>query len=214
MNSGFVRNSRRHSYNSPLRERNANATREQIIAAFAEQLTDAGLENFSVARVADRAGVAVQTVYHHFPNRETLQAALDDWVETHISSADIASLQPSPENLTAFSRLVLRNVKQHEAFFRALQASNVGRRYRSESRLRVRQVHEQIIRSISGDLNESLVQRAVSILHCLISSATWMSLKDESGLTDEDCEAAVSWTVEVLVEEIRRLNKAAHSEEC
>ena len=45
--------------------------------AFADQLADTGLQDFSVAKMAERAGVSVRTVYHHFPDRDALLDALD-----------------------------------------------------------------------------------------------------------------------------------------
>src|SRR5918992_4436355 len=50
------------------------ATREQIVAAALEQVAEGGYASASVQSVAARAGVAVGTVYRHFPSKAELFA--------------------------------------------------------------------------------------------------------------------------------------------
>jgi AcrR family transcriptional regulator len=71
------------------------ATREQIVAAALEQMADGGYASAGVQAVAARAGVAVGTLYRHFPSkghlfaeafRRASQRELDVVVE--VSAAD------------------------------------------------------------------------------------------------------------------------------
>ena len=64
------------NYRSPLREKQASETRAAIVAALAEQVLDHGMVDFSIPRLAERAGVSVRTVYRYFPNREDLLNAV------------------------------------------------------------------------------------------------------------------------------------------
>ena len=50
------------------------ATRERIVAAALEQVAEGGYSSASVQAVAARAGVAVGTVYRHFPSKADLFA--------------------------------------------------------------------------------------------------------------------------------------------
>jgi AcrR family transcriptional regulator len=52
----------------------AARVRERIVAAAVDQLADGGYASASVARVAERAGVATGTVYRHFPSKGDLFA--------------------------------------------------------------------------------------------------------------------------------------------
>jgi len=62
----------------PTRAEQARATRQRIIAAAAEQFIANGYGAALLDLVAERAGVAVQTVYFHFGNKRTLlKEALD-----------------------------------------------------------------------------------------------------------------------------------------
>ena len=72
---------RARSYESRLRRDQAERTRDLILAAFAEQLGRPGVSELSVREAAVRAGVAVRTVYHYFPDRQAQLKALASWIE-------------------------------------------------------------------------------------------------------------------------------------
>ena len=55
-------------YSSPKREAQALATRNAILEAFAEQLSEPGRDRLSPSEAAVRAGVSLRTVHVHFPN--------------------------------------------------------------------------------------------------------------------------------------------------
>src|SRR5918998_2738818 len=62
----------------PTRAEQARATRRRIIAAATEQFLALGYGATRLDQVAERAGVAVQTVFFHFGNKRTLlKEALD-----------------------------------------------------------------------------------------------------------------------------------------
>src|SRR3954451_24994522 len=68
----------RRRYSSQLRERNALQTREQVLAAAAELFEESGWAGTTVAAIAKRAGVAVETVYSGFGSKkEVLRAVVD-----------------------------------------------------------------------------------------------------------------------------------------
>lgn len=58
------------------RQERAKATVEAIISAAAQVLVEQGYEGATTARVADRAGVSVGSLYQYFPNKEALVADL------------------------------------------------------------------------------------------------------------------------------------------
>ena len=56
------------------------ATRARLLAAAEELFTRRGYDGTSIGDVAERAGVGVGTVYHHFPDkRAMLLCLIDDW---------------------------------------------------------------------------------------------------------------------------------------
>lgn len=61
----------------PLQGR-SKATVEAIVEASAQVLLEAGFERFTTARVAERAGVSVGSLYQYFPNKAALVCAVID----------------------------------------------------------------------------------------------------------------------------------------
>jgi len=70
--------SRRRTYESPVRERQAQATRSAILRAAAELFVDPGYGHASMAAVARRAGVTAQTIYNTFGSKQVLLKAAYD----------------------------------------------------------------------------------------------------------------------------------------
>jgi AcrR family transcriptional regulator len=60
------------------RQSRAKATVEAIVEATAQLLLEEGYSKFTTARVAERAGVSVGSLYQYFPNKAALAAALID----------------------------------------------------------------------------------------------------------------------------------------
>lgn len=69
----------KRTYTSPLREQQAEATRIRIIDG-AIQVLAGGAAALTIPAVAREAGVAVPTVYRHFPTKE----AIEDAVVEHV----------------------------------------------------------------------------------------------------------------------------------
>lgn len=67
------------TYRSPLRERRSRETRDAILAAAAEQFLSNGWAGTGMRGIAREAGVAVETVYSHFPSKRALLDAVIDF---------------------------------------------------------------------------------------------------------------------------------------
>jgi AcrR family transcriptional regulator len=71
----------KRQYSSTLRARQASDTKAQVLAAAAELFQESGWSRTTVAAIAQRAGVAVETVYAGFGSKKhVLRAVLDDAV--------------------------------------------------------------------------------------------------------------------------------------
>jgi AcrR family transcriptional regulator len=64
------------------------ATRRKVLAAAEALFARRGYEPTTMADVAERAGVGVGTLYHHFPDKRALLLALiDDWGDRELARA-------------------------------------------------------------------------------------------------------------------------------
>src|SRR3954451_17488837 len=118
-------------YTSPLRERQAAETRAVILEALGAELADGGLEEFSVTRLARRAGVSERTVFRHFPTRETLLDGLSQWFNDRVGDfPDDVSAEAIPTTIAQ----LFADFDDHEALARAVLASPGGREFRRHAR--------------------------------------------------------------------------------
>src|SRR4029079_12421935 len=69
----------KRQYSSTLRARQASDTKAQVLAAAAELFQESGWSGTTVAAIAQRAGVAVETVYSGFGSKKQVLRAVVDF---------------------------------------------------------------------------------------------------------------------------------------
>src|SRR5438552_4259319 len=111
------------TYDSPLREEQAAATRERILAALAELVV---AENpaalLSMQDVARRARVSVRTIYRHFATKEELYSALFVWA-TNIQAGAMPTQSGhvrSIDDLVALTRMMFERMGANLPLHRAI----------------------------------------------------------------------------------------------
>lgn len=78
------------------RQARAQATVEAIIVATAQLLTEQGFVNLTTARVAERAGVSIGSLYQYFPNKQGLAAAVVDHYSDEVLARFTAMVRARP----------------------------------------------------------------------------------------------------------------------
>src|ERR687892_439738 len=68
----------------PLREQQAELTRELILKAVAERLELDDPGEISVPEIAAASGVSLRTVYRYFPTRDELLTAAAEWINERV----------------------------------------------------------------------------------------------------------------------------------
>jgi AcrR family transcriptional regulator len=186
------------AYESPLRAEQAERTRDAILAAFAEQMAEAR-DEFSIPRVAKRAGVSTRTVYHHFPNREAQVEALATWIEQRLGAADgPRDLHDLPDYQARMCRRFLDN----EALIRAQLAAGIATRVRARRR-RAREA--QIDACVAPYVPEEREAKVLgAFLKQLISAQAGLVLLDQYGIARDDVFRVFPWAVRVITEAIER----------
>jgi len=109
------------------RKRPQQARSTQLVADILEAvirvLIDEGAHRFTMARVAERAGVSVGSVYQYFPNKQAILFRLqtDEWKVTHrlldgiLSDATLPPLERLRRSVRAFFRSEYEEVKLRTA---------------------------------------------------------------------------------------------------
>ncbi|WP_165349873.1 MULTISPECIES: TetR/AcrR family transcriptional regulator [unclassified Mesorhizobium] len=134
------------------RQERARATVEAIIQAAAQLLTDIGFEGLTTARVAERAGVSVGSLYQYFPNKQGLAAALVDHHAEKFSAAFSQTVEASghgtlAETVEAMIEVAMAAHPQDPKLYRAL--NELAPRYRAE---KVQEVGSRIAAIIKEQL--------------------------------------------------------------
>jgi len=74
-----------------LRERQAEATRQQLVDVARQLFTERGYAGTSIEDIIERAGVARGALYHHFAGKEALFAAVYRVVQADVASAVVTA---------------------------------------------------------------------------------------------------------------------------
>jgi AcrR family transcriptional regulator len=74
-----------------LRERQAEATRGELIAVARQLFTERGYAGTSIEDIVEQAGVARGALYHHFPGKDALFAAVYQVVQAEVAAAVVAA---------------------------------------------------------------------------------------------------------------------------
>lgn len=92
------------------------ATRRRVLEASEWLFAQRGYEPTSMADVAERAGVGVGTLYHHFPDKRALLLALiDDWGDRELARGRerMAPLREAPDGVrAAIEGLLVRSSRE------------------------------------------------------------------------------------------------------
>jgi AcrR family transcriptional regulator len=132
---------------TPKVQERLDAQRETIVAAATRQLAEHGYGGCSVAAVAERAGVAVGSVYRHFPTKADLVVHVFRQVVTRevaaVRAASATPGEPAERVLAVFETLAQRALKAPRQAY-ALLAEPVDPLIDAE-RLEFRRVFAEVV---------------------------------------------------------------------
>jgi AcrR family transcriptional regulator len=184
----------------PLREGHRRATRDRIVRAVAELVTEEHPAAVSVPAVARRAGVGVATVYRYFPTKEALldAASLVGAEETRVvhgpiptTFEDLSELLPS-----AWHELA----REHLPLARNQMASPLGRELRRRRWETKRVATRLALEAIDVDPTSLEGRRLEAVADVLTSSTALLELHDKAQIPVDDAVAHVLWALSVLVD--------------
>jgi AcrR family transcriptional regulator len=187
----------RRSYRSPLREEQAQTTRERILAALGQLIASAGeRDDISMDAIAEAAGVERRTVFRHFESRDVLFRAYFQWLNDTLG-AEVAPRTPA--EMAASLRSAFRSFDAHESAMRSAIHSRPGREMRSATIPARRDAFAACLASVTSGLSASDRARVEALAHLLYSAPAWEVLKDYGGLTGSEAGEAAAWALDVIL---------------
>ena len=187
-----------HEATVGLRAGQLAATRQRIVHAVADLVTEEHPAAISVPAVARRAGVSVATVYRYFPTKSALldagaevgsqktMAAVDGPIATDDAAADLITHS-------------FRELADHLPLVRNQQQSAAGRDLRKRRRPMKRELLVGAVTARGMDLDDPATQRLVTMIELLASSASLLELHDQLDVPVDEAAAHVIWAVGALM---------------
>jgi AcrR family transcriptional regulator len=185
-----------------LRERFRQESAQEILTAAEAVFIQQGLAGASMSQIAERAGVAVGTLYNRFKDREALlQALIAQRRAELLVELESAAQQVAPfglrERLTGVVHSLLLQTEQHRPFLRLVLASEFAHGPGKEEMLRaLREQLEDVLGPSSGDLREDS-EGSFPVL--LLSLVRGTMERDRYGLPVLDPAAAAQQIVEFFL---------------
>lgn len=189
-----------------LRRRHSELTRELILRTVAEILEDGDTAGLAVPEVARRSGVSLRTVYRYFPTREQLIAAAGEWIGINVVGGSM------PASLAEVPQVYAENAARWDEHARLVETMATSRGANSLRSVRRRQrltMLQEALREVTDGLPEAEARRAFAVFAYLDNMLAWLTMRDEAGLDGAETGAAVAWAMQVLVDDLRRRQRAA-----
>jgi len=184
----------------PLREKQAKQLRVAVLEAVIAKLESEAPDDVSMADIALAAGISLRTLYRYFPDRASL---LQSAGEHLYRSLGVPVAVAAPEDIARSFLEAARRLAVRPRLTRALIRTGAGQIARSAVRKERVQVIRTALRSATSGLDPDVARRATALITHLCSATSWVSIADESGLSDADAQAAVSWGIDALIGTLR-----------
>ena len=141
---------------APLRQRDADRSREAILAAARAEFAALGLGGARVDRIAGRAGLNKRLIYYYFENKDALFLAVLEDTYLDIREAEkqlhLTDLPPA-DAIRRLTEFTWNYYLSHPEFLSLLNSENLhGARHLVDSQ-RVRELNSPLIRTL-GDILE------------------------------------------------------------
>jgi AcrR family transcriptional regulator len=189
-----------------LRQRHSELTRELILRTVAEILADGDTADLAVPEVARRSGVSLRTVYRYFPTRDELIAAAGEWIGVNVVGGRI------PTALAEVPQVYAENAARwddHPRLVETMATSRGANSLRSVRRQQRLATLQEALQEVTDGLPEPEARRAFAVFAYLDNMLAWLTMRDEAGLDGAETGAAVAWAMQVLIDDLRRRQRAA-----
>lgn len=195
------------TYNSQLRQSQAEATREKILDAMASIYEEEGRIEAATARaVAARAGVREITVYRHFPNREILLQALWTWLNR--KHGVTVGIPETADEIVSKMGPLFQTFEAAPAHVLAAIRTPEGLKIRESLNADRSAAFIKALNGIAPDLDATEQAKAAAVLQLLYSAYAWVSMREQWGLSGDTAAEAAAWAAETLLADLRKRGKA------
>ncbi len=191
----------RRRYDSPKREAQTAATREAILQAFSDQLSQPDRATLSPSEAARQAGVSVRTVHMHFPTADDQMIALAEWFDRRKFYPEGIRVADGPDDLARyFSEVHQVALMSPVARALATATSPIWREVRARRRA---ERLEAISRSTAaiGAPHRATEEATATLL--AMSGAEFSWTMHDYGLPTDRIPDVIAATVQLIVDDLK-----------
>ena len=181
-------------YDSPLRREQAEQTRSRIVGA-ALDLIVGGVEGLTMPEVAKAAGVALRTVFRHFPTRDDLLDAT--WQALQVRMGDTPDLESLDELAGFLPELFGRYGAMEDHIRGAMFAQTFVSSRQRLGADRARKMRRAVAAQFTAGDERSRAM-AASAAYTLTVPLVSIVLKEAYGLSSSEAGRACVWAVRAL----------------
>jgi AcrR family transcriptional regulator len=192
------------SYSSPLRQQQSEETRLRIVEAALALISEKPQEAFSHEEIAKRAGIALRTVYRHFPSRTEL---LDAVWKTSDSRLELSHYPDTETDMLAAVGPVYARMDAHAQLMRGLLRSNAGREMRKRDNERRRIAMERALAPATAHLDAAGKRAVLGVFQTIFSGRAWETMRDRAHLREGEPARATEWAMRTLLAQLYRDQK-------
>jgi len=194
----------RRTYESPLRERQAQQTRDEILDALGALLAEQAVDEVTTKEIAREAGVSERTVYRHFPDRTALVEGL---TARFLGSGErVPTVPERVEDLKSVAIELMSVLEAHHIEAQAEALLNADpRRFTSRTSLHTTQFR-QLVADGHPELDVGQQQSVAAIVRTLISAQTWLRMRAEFDIDGDASGPIIAWVIDAMMHEIERGN--------
>jgi AcrR family transcriptional regulator len=182
-----------------LRARQKAQTRELIVEALFGALADGRWEEATHDALARRAGVSRQTVYRHFPDRQSLMAALWEHLNPRFSARGLPATETDLIELLGPMYAAFDRDADIVTF---VQSTPQGR----AMRLAVRERRSAAFLKATAEATRGLSGReavlAAAVIQLLDGGQAWIEMRQQWELTGEEMTKACAWAIRTLLRDL------------
>jgi AcrR family transcriptional regulator len=138
------------------RQRDADRSRQALLAAARDEFAEHGLGGARVERIAERAGVDKRLIYHYFENKDSLFLAVLEDTYRSIRAAEkelhLTDLPPT-EGVRRLTEFTWNYYLEHPEFLTLLNSENLHRGRHLERSRRAREMNSPLVQTL-GEILE------------------------------------------------------------
>lgn len=191
-------------YSSPLRERQAQQTRDLVLDTLTDLLETHRADEVTTRYLARAAGVSERTVYRHFPDRQALLGGLSDRLLRLTGSGPPGGPVESVDDLSRVALQVMAGLDEFHGAARAEALFNADPRHFSLATRENTEQFQHVFSRAFPDLDAREAVRIVAVIRCLLSSQAWLRMREEFGVPGVESGPTVAWVLDTIFDALRR----------